>query len=81
MGSIDIDLDSGWKSLIWNYKDELDFMSGVYRKRGVIISNSGLVKERSTGYQGYRNSHPYGLGAFVLGAILDCTVASGIFKK
>jgi hypothetical protein len=59
---------------------ERDSLIGeAHRKRGVVISNSELVKKRLTDYQGYHNSHPHGSGTFVPGAILDCTVASGIF--
>jgi hypothetical protein len=59
---------------------EQDFLiSGAHRKRGVIICNSGSVKERLTGIQSYHNSHLHGLGTFILDAILDRTVASGIF--
>jgi len=58
---------------------ERDFLSEAHRKRGVIIRNSGLVKEMLTDYQGGRNSNPHGLATFVLDVILDFTVASGIF--
>ena len=58
--------------------ERASLISGAHRKRGVIISNNELVMERLTGYQGYRNSHPHGLGTFVLDAVLDCIMASGI---